>query len=244
MDRELLGVGRTFIFAVLCLLSTIAMVFTGKMTLTVDQWIMLVGVLTAIYAGKSVGKKLANGKKQAAANGNGELPGRRTYGGGATFALMLVLLLLPALLWAPSWAETVPVTIQAGGFWQTGQTTTFAKGVSLGVDGVVGGVGVDLIGLQTERHDEEFWFAKGFVEYKFSLLPGWYVGLAPLGSWWRITTEDGKGDEIYSAYAVATGYHWNLLTVDFAAEVRGEFVDVAGPGDMYFAGLSLSGYIK
>ena len=66
MEKEFLGVGRTFIMSALALIATTALIMFGSLPdPTMTQWVMLLGVANGTYTIKSVAEKMAtrNGGK-------------------------------------------------------------------------------------------------------------------------------------------------------------------------------------
>lgn len=62
MDKEFLGVGRTFILVVLVMVYVGFMQYTGKIHLTSTETIAFLSAMVAAYAGKSVVRTTQEGK--------------------------------------------------------------------------------------------------------------------------------------------------------------------------------------
>ena len=67
MEKEFLGVGRTFVMSSLTLVASVVLLVVGTIPdqITMTQWVMLLGVTNGTYTAKSVAEKLAarNGGK-------------------------------------------------------------------------------------------------------------------------------------------------------------------------------------
>jgi len=160
----------------------------------------------------------------------------------AIITVVLALLAGPAMS-APADSANVKVATEVGFFMQTGQKTVMSYGVSMGINELIAGADVDLIGMKAERGGQEFYFAKGYVDYDFSIHKGLYGILAPLGMWYEIKA-DGLGDKWYSAHAVGIGYNWGMLGIPFVAQIRAELANVTGRGDMTSINVRLIGSPK
>jgi len=160
----------------------------------------------------------------------------------AIITLVLALLAGPAMS-APADSANVKTAAEVGFFMQTGQETVMSYGFSLGINELIAGADVDLIGMKAERGDQEFYFAKGYVDYDFSIYKGLHGTIAPFGLWYEMKT-DGLGDKWYSAHALGIGYNWGLFGVPFEAQIRAELADVTGRGDMTSINLHITGFPK
>lgn len=63
-NKELLGVGRTFILTVLFIVATVILILTGKIPtiISMGEWITFGAPILGIFAAKSVGHAVAGSK--------------------------------------------------------------------------------------------------------------------------------------------------------------------------------------
>ena len=64
-NKELWGVGRTFILAVLFIVATVVLILVGKIpgVISIGEWTTFGAPILGIFAVKSIGHAVANSKK-------------------------------------------------------------------------------------------------------------------------------------------------------------------------------------